>query len=46
MVDAIMLGKQDHIAIATKQLNKMQILNTLQERHRYNVLHPRWDTTK
>ena len=22
----------------------MQILNTLQERHRYNMVHPRWDT--
>ena len=21
----------------------MKILNTLQERHRYNVVHPRWD---
>ena len=23
----------------------MQILNTLEERHKYNVVHPRWDTS-
>ena len=39
------LEKQDRRAVTIKQLNKMQILNTLQERHKYNVVHQGWDTS-
>ena len=41
----VMLEKKDRRAITIKQLNKMKILNKLQERHKYNMVHPRWATS-
>ena len=38
----LLLEKQYHGAITINN-NKMKILTTLQERHIYNVVHPRWD---